>query len=298
MTKKHHLLLGAHMSVTGGMEKAFERGESIGCTTMQIFSKSNRQWKAKPISEAEAEAFIEAQKKSDIKPVMVHATYLINLATPEQAALHKSIQAVKEELARCAQLNIPYLVLHPGSKLNGDENTALEQVTVALDAILEASEGHTMILLEIMAGQGSSICYTFEQLAQIIKNSKHKHRLGVCFDTCHAFAAGYDFSNPKGYEEMWDHFDKTIGINKLKAIHLNDSKKECDSRVDRHEEIGEGKIGMKAFELLMNDERFFDVPKVLETPQDDLKDYARNMKVLKSLLSKKNREVLEVLEVK
>lgn len=292
MTKKHRLLLGAHISIAGGIEKAFERGESIECTTMQLFSKSNRQWNAKPISKAEAEAFLEAQKKSDIKQVMVHATYLINLATPEESGLHKSIQAVKEELARCAQLNIPYLVLHPGSKLDSDESAALEQVTTALDTILEGNDEQTMILLEIMAGQGSSICYTFEQLAHIIERSKHKDRLGVCFDTCHAFAAGYDFSTSKGYEEMWQHFDKTIGINKLKAIHLNDSKKESGSHVDRHEEIGEGKIGMKAFELLMNDERFFDVPKVLETPNDTLEDYARNMKVLKSSLSKKNREVL------
>jgi deoxyribonuclease-4 len=210
----------------------------------------------------------------------------------EQAALHKSIEAVKEELGRCAQLDIPYLVLHPGSKLNADENSALEQIASSLDSILEASDGQTMILLEIMAGQGSSICYTFEQLGQVIRSAKHKRRLGVCFDTCHAFAAGYDFSTPKGYEEMWKHFDKTIGLNNLKAIHLNDSKKESGSRVDRHEEIGEGKIGMKAFELLMNDENLFDVPKVLETPKDDLKDYAKNMKALEALLSKKNRELL------
>lgn len=292
MTNNHRLLLGAHMSVAGGMEKAFERGESIGCTTMQIFSKSNRQWKARPITSDEAQAFREAQKKSGIKPVMVHATYLINLAAPEKDALHKSIQAVKEELERCAQLNIPYLVLHPGSRLHSDEQTALSQIAASLDSILEASDDSTMILIEIMAGQGSSVCYTFEQIAQVINLAKHKRRIGVCFDTCHAFAAGYDFSTSKGYEAMWDHFDKTIGLNNLKAIHLNDSKKEVGSRVDRHEEIGEGKIGIKAFELLMNDERFFDVPKVLETPQDTIEDYAKNMAVLKKLLSKKNRDLL------
>lgn len=284
--------MGAHMSVAGGLDKAFERGESIGCTTIQIFSKSNRQWKAKSIEPGEVEAFVEAQKKSAIKPIMVHATYLINLAAPEKEILHKSIRALKEELERCAQLNIPYLILHPGSKLKLDEESALAQVAESLDDALEASDGHTMILLENMAGQGSSACYTFEQLAQVIKLSKHKNRLGVCFDTCHAFAAGYDFSTEKGYEEMWDHFDKTIGLHKLKAIHLNDSKKEAGSRVDRHEEIGEGKIGIKAFELIMNDEHLFDVPKVLETPKDNLDDYAKNMKLLESLISKENRKVL------
>lgn len=292
--KNHRLLLGAHMSVAGGMEKAFERAESIGCTTMQIFSRSNRQWKAKPISRAESEAFREAQKKSTVKPVMVHASYLINLAAPEEEILKKSIAAVGEELERCEMLNIPYLVLHPGSRLKVDEDTALDTITQSLDTILDESEGNTMILLEIMAGQGTSMCYAFEQLAFIIKNTKHKRRIGVCFDTCHAFGAGYDFTTPKKYESMWEHFDATIGLNKLKAIHLNDSKKELGSRVDRHEEIGAGKIGLHAFELLINDERFFDVPKILETPKDDLADYAKNMETMKSLLSTKNRKLLGV----
>lgn len=293
MTKKHRLLLGAHMSIAGGLEKAFERGASIGCTTMQIFSKSNRQWKAKPISPEEAKAFHEKQKETGIEPVMVHASYLLNLAAPEKEILHKSIRALKEEIERCEILRIPYLILHPGSKLHADEKESLDQVTNALDEVLGKSTGKTIILLEIMAGQGSSICYTFEQLAYILKKSKNKRLLGVCFDTCHAFAAGYDFSTPKTYKDMWDHFDKTIGLNILKAIHLNDSKKELDSRVDRHEEIGAGKIGSKAFELLMNDARLFDVPKILETPKDTLEDYAHNMKKLRGLLTTKNEKLLE-----
>lgn len=294
MSQKKRLLLGAHISVAGGIEKAFERAESIGCTTLQIFSKSNRQWRANPIPQSAAEAFHEAQKKSGIKPVMVHASYLINLAAPEPETLSKSINAVEEELKRCTLLDIPYLVLHPGSRLNSDEKTALDQIVVSLDSIFENDEGKTMVLLENMAGQGSGVCHTFEQLAYIIKNATHKNRIGICFDTCHAFAAGYDYTSAPLYEKMWQDFDKTIGLHKLKAIHLNDSKKELGSRVDRHEEIGVGKIGLKAFELLINDERLFDVPKILETPRDTLEDYAKNIETMKNLLSDKNRKLFEV----
>ena len=225
---------------------------------------------------------------------MVHASYLINLAAPEKETLHKSIQAVAEELERCDLLNIPYLVLHPGSRLKSDEESALNQISSSLDLIFDENKGTSMVLLEIMAGQGSAVCYSFEQLAHIIKSARHKQRIGICFDTCHAFAAGYDFTSIAEYEKMWHLFDQTIGLHNLKAIHLNDSKKELGSRVDRHEEIGAGKIGSKAFELLINDERFFDIPKILETPNDSLEDYAKNMILLKSLISAKNRIFLEV----
>ncbi len=292
-SKNHRLLLGAHVSIAGGLQNAFARAQEIGCTTMQIFSKSNRQWNAKPIAYEEAQAFKQAQERTKIDPVIVHATYLLNLATPDMQLRAKSIQAIIDEVYRCEQLNIPYLVIHPGSRLHSNEEVALQTIAQSLEVALEASN-NTQILLEIMAGQGSVMCYSFEQLAQIINGSKYEDRLGICFDTCHAFAAGYDFSTPQTYEALWDLFDKIIGISKLKALHLNDSKKECGSRVDRHEDIGKGKIGLKAFELIMNDPKLFDVPKILETPHESPESYIENMRVLKGLLSRETKKLLEV----
>lgn len=292
--KKPRLLLGAHISAAGGLEKIFERAESIGCTTLQFFSKSNRQWKAKEITSEEISLFQEAKDKSHIAPLVVHASYLINLAAPDPEILRKSIEATKEELRRCEELGVSYLVLHPGSRLHSQEDPALKQIARSLDEIVAERKGTTVICIETMAGQGSGMCSSFEQIQQILKESKHKSRLGVCFDTCHAFAAGYNFSSPESYTAMWDHFDRTIGLANLKVIHLNDSKKECGSRVDRHEDIGQGKIGLEAFKLLMNDKQLFAIPKILETPRDTLEDYAKNMQVLKDLLSEQNREFFQV----
>lgn len=299
--KKSRLLLGAHMSIAGGFEKAIERGTSIGCTTIQVFTKSNRQWHAKPITEEQAEAFRAAVKGSDIHPIVAHATYLINIGSSDKALEKKSIKAVIDELERCNMLGIPYLVLHPGSRLKSSEEECLERIAKNLDAIFEADAGNTKILLETMAGQGSSMCHTFEQIATIRKHSVHKQRIGVCLDTCHAFAAGYDFTTPHGYKAMWDEFDSAIGLNHLYAIHINDSMKGLGSHVDRHEDIGKGKIGLEAFEMLFNDPRFFDVPKILETPEnkqekDILKDYARNMHTIKRLLSATTRKKLDIAD--
>lgn len=295
--KKHRLLLGAHTSIATNMSLAFERGASIGCTTIQIFTKSNRQWNAKPITESEAKNFQQTQKKSGIFPVIAHATYLINIGSPDKQALLKSQEALRNELIRCTQLEIPYLVLHPGAHLAGTEQECLDQIIESLDTILEKDSGNTKILLENMAGQGSSVCHKFEQISYIYKKARQKKRLGVCFDTCHAFAAGYDFRTEKTYENMWQEFDKTIGLDNLKAIHLNDSKKECGSRVDRHENIGKGKLGLDPFRFLFNDERFFDIPKILETPEGTLEDYAKDMAVIKSLLSYKTKEILSEGEI-
>lgn len=297
--KKSCLLLGAHMSISGGFEKAIERGTSIGCTTIQVFTKSNRQWHAKPITDQEAELFHAAVKESAIKPIVAHATYLINIGAPDKTIEKKSINAVMDELNRCEMLGIPYLVLHPGSHVGTDEKGCLERIAQNLDTILEADTGKTKILLETMAGQGSSVCYTFEQIAAIRKLSHHKQRVGVCFDTCHAFTAGYDFTTPHGYKAMWDEFDATIGLNHLEVMHINDSKKELGSRVDRHDDIGKGKIGLEAFRMLFNDPRFFDVPKLLETPKhdhdkDELGGYARNMQVIKHLLSDATKKSLNI----
>lgn len=294
--RKQHLLLGAHISIAGGFYKAIERGAAIGCTTIQIFTKSNRQWAAKKISDEEIDLFKKTRRALSINPIIAHASYLINIASPNTDARQKSAHALQLELERCEQLGIEYLVLHPGANLNGSMEESLDLVATTLDEILETVPGNTKILLEIMAGQGSTICSNFEQIAAIRSKSHHKKRVGVCFDTCHAFTAGYDFRSEKHYEAMWKQFDAIVGIEHIYAIHLNDSKKGLGSHVDRHENIGKGELGLQTFELLMNDKRFFDVPKILETPYETLEDYIPNIKTLKNLLSTETRKNLSVTE--
>jgi len=291
----HRLLLGAHMSIAGGIEKAFERGASIACSAIQIFTKSNRQWGAKALTQQECDAFKAAQKTTGID-VVAHATYLINIGSPDTKVRAASIHALAIEVERCAQLGIPSLILHPGSHLGFGEQECLERIINGLDEVLEKDTSRVHILLETMAGQGSSVCSSFEHIAFILKHSRHAHRLGVCLDTCHVFAAGYDFTTPQKYKDFWHMFDTTIGGNYLKAMHVNDSKKPCGARVDRHEEIGHGHIGLEGFKLLMNDSRLFDVPKILETPKDTLPEYRHNMDVLIGLLSRDTKKKLLIDE--
>ena len=295
MKKQHSLLLGAHMSIAGKLHQAIERGESIGCTAIQIFTKSNRQWGAKQLTDEEITDFKKAWKQSSIQSVITHATYLINIGSSNKELEKKSIDALSMELDRSASLGIPYLVLHPGSYTDTDEKSCIDRISANLNKLLKKTSG-IHLLLETMAGQGTGVGYTFEQLAEIIKQSDFKSKLGVCLDTCHVFAAGYDFRTKKTYEEMWENFDKIIGLNKLKAIHLNDSKQDLGSRVDRHADIGKGKIGNNAFELLINDPRFFDIPKILETPKKDLNEDKHNMETVMGLLSHKTKTLLHVGE--
>lgn len=283
MEKSPSLLFGAHMSIAGEIYHAIERGESINCSAIQIFTKSNRQWQAKPLDPDDVELFKQRLKSSSIQSIIAHACYLINIGSATLDIEKKSVEALEIELQRCNELNIPYLVIHPGSHTNTDEQACLERISKNLDLLFTKIPQGT-ILLETMAGQGSQVGYTFEQLAHIIKNMKHKKRIGVCLDTCHIFAAGYDFRTPEAYKLMWEKFDNTIGINLLKAIHLNDSLKDLGSRVDRHSDIGKGKIGLKGFELIFNDPRLADIPKILETPTTDLSDYRKNMDILESLI--------------
>lgn len=292
-TKKNTLLLGAHMSIAGGLEQAVIRGESIGCTTIQIFTKSNRQWNAKKLLPADIALFLQTVAKSSIKKenIVVHASYLINLGSIDPIVSDKSIAAMVEEVQRCESLDIPYLVLHPGSSQLDELASSLDTIAENLDTVFQHTPGNTMILLETMAGQGNSTCYKLEHLASIYKKSKFKDRLGICLDTCHIFAAGYDIRTKETYNAFWLAFDLIIGIDKLKVIHVNDSKKELGSRVDRHENIGSGKIGIAGFELLFNDERFFMVPKILETPKNSLEEDILNMDTIKKLLS---RETLRI----
>lgn len=295
--KKHRLLLGAHMSIAGGLEKSIERGTSIGCTTIQIFLKSNRQWRAKPLTQKEIALFKATAAKSAISPVVAHATYLINLASPNKSVEKASIDSVINELKRCDQLGIPYLVLHPGSYVTSNPEQALYQIIKNINYILQTCDTKALILLETMAGQGSALCSNFEQIATIIKNSENPRRLGVCVDTCHAFVAGYDFRTLSSYEKLWLDFDSIIGLSFLKVIHINDSKKDIGSKVDRHEHIGKGKIGLTAFELLFNDTRFFDIPKILETPnalKEPFTEDKMNMATIYSLLSSETKKILRI----
>jgi len=296
MTKKQTFLLGAHMSIAGGIEKSIERAASINCTCMQIFTKSNRQWYAKPLDNESIKAFKHTTKNNpSIKAIAVHASYLINIASLDTELNKKSLQALDIEFKRCQALEIPYLILHPGSCGNTNKKQCINAIAHAINTVLKNNPGKSMILLENMGGQGSVIGSTFEELAEIYKAVDDKKRIGFCFDTCHAFVAGYDFRDKKNYENLWLQFDKILGLENLKAFHINDSKKELGSNADRHEAIGKGKIGLEAFRLLVNDERFFDVPKILETPKEkDLEDDIKNINTLKSLISETTKKLLNI----
>lgn len=292
---KKRLLIGAHMSIAKGFNQSVIDAESIGCSAYQIFTKSNRQWHAKPLTDETADTFQEAVAHSTIQSnhIIAHATYLINLGSPDKKIVNSSIKALIDELHRCEQLKIPYLVLHPGSHTTGTAKDSISAISDHINTALE-QKTKTVLLLENMAGQGSTIGKSFEELEQIYTNIEHKKRVGFCFDTCHAFAAGYSFSTHATYEAMWQEFDERLGIEKIHAIHMNDSKKECGSRVDRHENIGKGALGIEAFELLINDKRFFDVVKILETPKTSLQDDAKNLNVLRSLVHTTTKKLLDI----
>jgi len=291
---KQRLLLGAHMSISGGFDKAIVRGESIGCTTIQVFTKSNRQWYARPLTDEEIETFKNTAKQGSINPIVAHCSYLLNIGAADKTTHEKSVKSFAEELHRCQQLEIPYLVIHPGSCGKSSEKECLKKIAATLDETFSKLPGKTMVLLETMAGQGSNLGYQFEHLAELYRLSEHKKQIGICLDTCHIFAAGYKFDTQEHYENVWNQFDNIIGLNLLKVIHLNDSKKELGSRVDRHEDIGKGKIGLESFKMIMNDKRFFDIPKIIETPKEDLNDDLRNMKTLVQLISKENQKKLVI----
>ena len=261
------MLLGAHVSIAGGIFKAAIRGSEMGCTAIQIFTKNQRQWKTPPLTNEQIEQYKQALANSPIKTVLAHDSYLINLCSPDKNNLHKSRESFILELNRTQALGITGLIFHPGAYKNLDETKGLKLIVESLNIILEECRlVDTKLLLETTAGQGTALGYNFEQLGQIIEMIDEKDKLGVCIDTCHIFAAGYDIRTSETYEETFEKFDKIIGLHRLGAFHFNDSKKELGSRVDRHERIGKGKIGIEAFRLLMNDVRFKGIPKILEIP--------------------------------
>jgi deoxyribonuclease-4 len=282
---RHKPLLGAHMSIAGGVHTAFERAMRIGCTTIQIFVKSNNQWRSKPLKDGEIRAFKELRVKSGISPVLAHDTYLINLCAKNTSILDKSRTTFKDEFDRCEILGIDCLNFHPGSHMGQGESDGIKLIAESLNMIHEQTKQYKVkSVLETTAGQGTSVGHRFEQLRAIIDLVEEKDRMAVCIDTCHIFAAGYDISTEKGCERTFDEFSDIIGIDRLAMLHMNDSKRECGSHIDRHEHIGNGRIGLDGFRLLMNDPRFNNVPKILETPKDeDMKEDVENMKILRSL---------------
>lgn len=278
-------LLGAHVSIAGGTDRAFRRAERNGCSALQIFTKNANQWKARPIPESEAHAFRQAWQESSIGPVIAHDAYLINLASPKQGVWEKSKAALRDEIERCALLGIPALVMHPGAHLGAGEQAGIERIRMAFAEILPETTSKVRILLENTAGQGSCIGYDFKHLADIMEGQDDQ-RFGVCFDTCHAHAAGYDLSSAGGYAETMDVFDRLIGVERLFAFHLNDCLRERGSRIDRHAHIGQGTIGLAGFACLMQDARFVDRPMILETPKGEDEQMDRiNLGLLRELAS-------------
>jgi deoxyribonuclease-4 len=275
------------MSIAGGISRSFARGESVGLEAMQIFAKNERQWTAKPISPEETVLFRAEQQRTGIHPVIVHDSYLINLAAPADDLREKSITAFADELERCAQLGIPYLVTHPGAHTGSGEEAGLARVAEAICRLLaDGIGGNTVILLETTAGQGTALGYRFEHLARLFELIPYHNRLGICVDTCHIFAAGYDIRDRESYEATFAELDRLIGLSWIKCFHLNDSQKELGSRVDRHAHIGQGCIGLEAFRLLVNDPRFASLPMIIETPKgEDMAEDRMNLAVLRSLVN-------------
>lgn len=284
------LLLGAHMSTSGGLHNAIEHGVNTGCTSIQIFTKNNNRWSQRPTTDEEAQKFLDAQKKAGIAPVVSHTAYLINLATPNEEFHTKSIGALIDEIQRAEQLRIPDVVLHPGSPLDQGPEYGMKKIIDSLNRCIAATHHcKARIALECTAGQGSHLGYTFEQIAEMIDGIEEKTRVSVCLDTCHIFAAGYDIRTKPAYDATMKQFGKVIGFKYLKVIHLNDSIKGLGSRVDRHIHIGDGEIGTEAFRLVMQDKRFEKIPKLLETPKGDGYDEdLRNLALLKKLWSARN----------
>lgn len=259
---------GAHMSIAGGLQNAFSAGVEVGCDCLQIFVKNQRQWSGPPLSEEAVGRFKAAARDTGLTPVVAHATYLINLASPDTTNSRRSIDALADELLRCTRLGVPYLIVHPGAHLGEGVPAGIKRIIRSMNKI-HKRVGHesTRVLLETTAGQGSCIGHRIEHLAEIINGVDYPERLGVCVDTCHVFAAGYDIARDEGYERLMTELTEYVTLDRVRCIHVNDSKGKCGSRVDRHEHIGKGRIGKAGFRSLVNDPRLARVPKILETPK-------------------------------
>jgi len=286
MTK---MQFGAHESIGGGVFNAIERGQKATCDTIQMFNKSNSQWRAKKLTTEEVDKFFEMIESTGVTVAVSHTSYLINIASPDKALNEKSYAALKEEMERCQLLKIPTLVFHPGSHVGSGEELGMDTIARNVTKLFKelGPDNTVTLLLETTAGQGSNLGYTFEQIAYMIDKVENNKMLGVCMDTCHVFAAGYELSDAKGYKETIKKFDDIVGLDRLKIIHMNDSKKEFGSKRDRHEHIGKGFIGLDGFRNIVNDPKLKHIPMILETPKgDDLAEDIENLKVLRGLVKK------------
>jgi deoxyribonuclease-4 len=281
------------MSVAGGLPRAIARAQVHQCESLQIFTKNANQWRARPLALEEIAAFRKAAKETGIQPIVSHASYLINIATANPALRAQSLAALGEEVDRAEALGLLGVVLHPGARLAAPEDGAVAMVVSALAEVIAARPGgKTMILLEHTAGQGTAMGASFEQIAAMLDGVRDDKRLGVCLDTCHLLASGYDISSEDGYRETFDRFDELIGFERLKVFHLNDSKKPCRSRVDRHEHIGKGCVGLEPFRRLVNDPRFDQLPMVIETEKTGTRE---KMKIVPDPLDAMNLDILRSL---
>jgi deoxyribonuclease-4 len=278
--------LGAHMSIAGGLHKAVERGRVAGCGVLQVFTQNSNQWRGKRIADSDAALFREAWEESGMRDIVSHDIYLINLAAAPGEVREKSMAGFLEEMERCARLGIDKIVMHPGSHLGEGEETGISRIVEAFNTLFEQAQDFTgTVLLETTAGQGTNIGYRFEHLREIRDRSAFPERFGICFDTCHTFAAGYDITTREGYGKVFEEFDRVLGLENLRVFHFNDSRKGLNCRVDRHEHIGRGAMGLDGFRFLMNDERFSRIPKILETPKGDNDEMdAINLKTLRDLV--------------
>ncbi len=265
---RNKILLGAHFSVAGGLHNAVFTAAEYKCTTLQIFTKNASTWKETTLSAHDIDQFRRAKEKTEIQSISSHASYLINLGSPDSEKYGRSLRALERELVRSSRLGITHVIIHPGSHMGLGEDHGLRLVAQGINTVLDSvRDTGCQLLLETTAGQGSNLGYRFEHLAQIADMLHRQEKIGFCFDTCHVYAAGYDLRTRRAYEKTLTAFDKTIGLRHLRVIHLNDSKKRLGSRIDRHEHIGQGAIGIETFRLVMNDPRFKQVPKILETPK-------------------------------
>jgi deoxyribonuclease-4 len=275
------------MSISGGVDTAFDRAEQVGCDAMQIFTKNNNRWLATPLKQKTIACYFRRQAETGIEPVVAHAAYLLNLASPDDQLWRKSIDALLVEMERCDLLTIPYLVVHPGSHMGSGEEAGIARIVHALDMAHDRlPKAQVKVTLETTAGQGTNLGYRFEHLATMIDEVEAGHRLAVCYDTCHTLAAGYDFRTPQGYAQVFGQFEAVIGLDRLAVFHANDSKGDVGSRRDRHTHIGEGAVGLDGFRLILNDPRFEHTPMLLETPKSkDMSEDRENLARLRALVA-------------
>lgn len=279
-------LLGGHISVSGGMRNAPERARQATCDCMQVFSKNQMQWAAKALDMEDAEQYKANMVTHGVSETVIHDSYLINLGSPDKTLLRKSREAFLDEVIRAQHLGVRNLIFHPGAHMGSGEQAGMKRVAESLNWVRkECGSNEVCFVLETTAGQGTVLGHSFEQLAKVIDMLDDQKDAGVCFDTCHAYAAGYDIKSKKGYEKTFKLFDDVLGVEMMKAMHMNDSKGKLGSHLDRHEQIGEGFLGLGCFRHFMNDDRWDGVPMVLETPAGD-KKYKQELKLLRSFVGK------------